>query len=129
MSEQSTTDPTTFLYLEDDPLLLDLHADIADDDARMELVTTTGSKAAAALLAEHEFDYVILGGGRADPTVVEFARDLRRAYPDLTLVLYTWEPPDGIGDAGLTEFDAVVKKQVGAEQTIQLLARIKRLDD
>ncbi|WP_167467346.1 hypothetical protein [Haloarcula quadrata] len=42
-SEQSTADPTTVLYVDDDQLLLDLQADIADEREAVELVTTSVS--------------------------------------------------------------------------------------
>jgi DNA-binding NtrC family response regulator len=127
VSAESTADPTAVLYVDDDQLLLDLQADIADEREAVELVTTPNTDRAMALLDDHEFDCVIVGSRRTVSTVSRFAREVHTKYPDTTLVRYTWEPWE---DDSTTEvFDAVLKKQVRAAETVQFLDRVRLLDD
>ncbi|MGB9932840.1 hypothetical protein [Haloarcula amylolytica] len=127
VSAESTADTTAVLYVDDDQLLLDLQADIADEREAVELVTTPNTDRAMALLDDHEFDCVIVGSRRTVSTVSRFAREVHTKYPDTMLVRYTWEPWE---DDSTTEvFDAVLKKQVRAAETVQLLDRVRWLDD
>jgi len=126
VSEQSTADITTVLYVDDDRLLLDLQADIADEREAVELVTTPDTDRAMALLADHEFDCMVVGSRPTVTTVSRFASEVHTKYPDTTLVWYTWEPWQT--DAGEV-FDAVLEKQVRAAETVQLLDRVRSLDD
>ena len=125
-SAESTADTTTVLYVDDDKLLLDLQADVADEREAVELVPTPNTDRAMALLADHEFDCVIVGSRRTVSTVSRFAREVHTKYPDTTLVWYTWEPWQ---DDASGVFDAVLKKQVRATETVQLLDRVRSLDD
>ena len=125
-SEQSTADPTTVLYVDDDQLLLDLQADIADEREAVELVTTPNTDRALALLTDHEFDCVVVGSKPTASSVGNFAREVHTKYPDVTLVQYTWEPRQNDADG---MFDAVFERQVMATQTVQLLDRVRSLDD
>ena len=125
-SEQSTATPTTVLYLDDDQLLLDLQADIADEREAVELVTTPNTDRAMTVLADREFDCVVVGRRRTASSVDNFAHTVNTKYPDMTLVRYAWEPrPDDTDEI----FDAALKKQVGATETVQFLDRVKWLDD
>ncbi|GGK81964.1 hypothetical protein [Haloarcula sebkhae] len=125
-SEQSTANPTTVLYVDDDQLLLDLQADIADEREAVELVTTPNTDRAMTLLADRKFDCVVVGRRRTTPSVGNFARTVNTKYTDTTLVRYTWEPcPD---DADKV-FDAVLEKQIKATETVQFLDRVRWLDD
>ncbi|KAA9398636.1 hypothetical protein Har1130_10480 [Haloarcula sp. CBA1130] len=126
VSEQSTPEATTVLYVDDDQLLLDLQADIADEREAIELVTTPNTDRAMSLLADHGFDCVVVGSRRTVSTPGRIAREVHTEYPEVTLVRYTWEPWQG--DAGEV-FDAVFKKQVKPAGTVQLLDRVRWLVD
>ncbi|MFY4811840.1 hypothetical protein ACOJIV_03910 [Haloarcula sp. AONF1] len=125
-SEQSTANPTTVLYVDDDQLLLDLQADIADEREGVELVTTPNTDRAMTLLADREFDCVVVGNRRTASSVGDFASAVSTTYPDTSLVRYTWEPwQDDTGEM----FDAVFGKQIKATETVQFLDRVRWLDD
>ncbi|QCP92980.1 hypothetical protein [Haloarcula marismortui] len=125
-SEQSTADPTTVLYVDDDQLLLDLQADIADEREAVELVTTPNTDRAMTVLADREFNCVVVGRRRTASSEGNFARAVNTKYPDVTLVRYTWEPrPDDTDEV----FDAVFEKQVKGAKTVQFLDRVRWLDD
>jgi len=126
VSAEFAADTTTVLYVDDDQLLLDLQADIADEREAIELVTTPNADRAMSLLDDHEFDGVVVGNMRTGSAAGRFAREVHTEYPDVTLVRYTWEP----WQSDATEvFDAVLKKQVRAAETVQLLDRVRSLDD
>ncbi|MDQ2071530.1 hypothetical protein RBH20_03160 [Haloarcula sp. H-GB4] len=125
-SEQSTADPTTVLYVDDDQLLLDLQADIADEREAVELVTTPNTDRAMTLLTDREFDCVVVGRRRTASSVGNFARTVNTKYTDTTLVRYTWEPWSDDADE---VFDAVLEKQIRAAETVQFLDRVRWLDD
>jgi len=123
----STADTTTVLYVDDDQLLLDLQADIADEREAVELVTTPNTDRAMTLLDDHEFDCVVVGSMRTLSAAGRFAREIHTKYPDMMLVRYTWEP--WRDDSATEVFDAVLRKQVRAAETVQLLDRVRWLDD
>jgi len=126
VSEQSPSETTAVLYVDDDRLLLDLQADIADRREEIELVTTPSIDRAVALQDGCDFDYVVVGSGRAGSMADRFTRDAPTASPDTTAVLYAWEPwATDVAEA----FDAVLQKQVRPAETVQLLDRIRWLDN
>ena len=125
-SKQSHADATRVLYVDDDQLLLDLQADIAAEREAIELVTTTNTDRAKALLDDREFDYVVVGCKRTVSSVRRFAREVHTEYPDTSLVRYAWEVrEDHAGEV----FDSVLEKRVEAAGTVQLLDRVRWLDD
>ncbi|MGB9954101.1 hypothetical protein ACOZ4F_17060 [Haloarcula marismortui] len=122
----SPTDTTRVLYLDDDQFLLDLQADIAAEREGIELATTPDTDRAKALLDDSEFEYVVVGGKRTITSAHGFAREVQATYPDTSLVRYAWETgEDGAGEV----FDSVLEKQVEPTGTIQLLDRVRWLDD
>jgi DNA-binding NtrC family response regulator len=127
ISAGSTADTTTVLYVDDDQLLLDLQADIADEREAVELVTTPDTDGAMTLLADHEFDCVVVRSMRTGSAAGRFAREVHTEYPEITLVRYTWEPRTD--DSATEMFDAVLRKQVRATETVQLLDRVRSLGD
>ena len=123
---QSPADTARVLYVDDDQLLLDLQTDIAAEREALELVTTTNSGRALALLDDNEFDYVVVGSRRPGATAGEFAREVHAAHPDNSPERYTWD----IREDGAAEvFDSALEKRVEAAGTIQLLDRVRWLDD
>jgi len=123
---RSPAEAARVLYVDDDQLLLDLQADIAAEREAIELVTTTDTDRAKALLDDREFDYVVVGGKRTVTSACRFAREVRAAHPDTPLVRYDWEAS---GDDVDAVFDSVLEKQVEAAGTVQLLDRVRWLDD
>ncbi|WP_336337997.1 hypothetical protein [Haloarcula brevis] len=123
---QSPAGVTRVLYVDDDPLMLDLQADIAAEREAIELVTTPDTDRAMELLDDREFDYVVVGIERPGAAAHRFARAVHAAHPDTALVRYAWEPAEDDADR---VFDRVLAKQVEAAGTIQLLDRVRWLDD
>ena len=115
-----------------DPAVGDLDSPAAGpasgDDEReaVELVTTPNTDRAMTVLADREFDCMVVGRRRTASSEGNFARAVNTKYPDVTLVRYTWEPrPDDTDEV----FDAVFEKQVKGAKTVQFLDRVRWLDD
>jgi HD-like signal output (HDOD) protein len=119
----------SILFVDDDPLLLEVYPFMLDEVAdRWEVASADGGAKALELLASKKFDVVVSDMRMPKMNGIEFMNEVRRLHPEMSRIIIS-----GLGDQeeiarGLETTHQFLSKPVKAKELVATISRIGKLD-
>lgn len=126
----ATRAPPQLLYVDDDPMFLDLSKDFLEAaDEPFEVETVERPDAVLPLLADGAYDAVVSDHDMPGQTGIELLKEVRETYPDLPFVLFTGKGSETVAAAAIAAGVSDYVQKGSADQLRLLANRLGNLVD